>query len=186
MCYANFFAFISLINSLHMAKRNLKDAITEAIASGAIQSESFKDSKGEPLRVRQMDSDWDPLTEGDIIFVPENSPILGVKFGNNEDELHLYVTVEVKSVDGTERNFRLFPNYLARTLYPWQDGKRLAKVRTTGTATDLYVSKDTIDEAFELLRGKSIRVSRATLYTIKDRYTNEFKDRYIYQFDLIE
>lgn len=169
-----------------MAKKNLAIEIAEALASGAVAQadNKFLDGNGQPLKVRSMESTYDPLEVGDIISIPTDYKVLLVKFSDDAEQAYPCIYCEVKSADGSERNFRFFPNSLCKSITPIVDGKRQAKVKTTGTATDLYRTVDTVDEAIALLKGKSIKVTSAEVHTVKDYTTKELRDTHIYQYDL--
>ena len=153
-----------------MAKKNLATEIAEAIAAGAVAQpdNKFVDANGQPIKVRSMESTYDPLEVGDVLTIPTD-----------------YIYCTVKSADGSERNFRFFPNSLCKSITPIVDGKRGAKVKTSGTATDLYRTVDTVDEALALLKGKSIKVTAASVHTVRDYTTRELRDTHIYQYDLV-
>lgn len=169
-----------------MAKK-INEAIEAAIAAGAVVLDSFVDSEGKPLRVRQMDSDYDPLNVGDVLSIPEEYKVLGIKFNpEDEDEKpHPFIFVEVLCADGSERNWRFFPNSLCKTVRPFENGHTQPKVKTTGTATDLYLTKDEVNEALALLKGRKIKVSASTVYSYKQYQTGEIKETHIYQYDLV-
>lgn len=171
-----------------MAKKNLAATIAEALANGAVaQAENkFINDKGEPIKVRQMESDYDPLEEGDILHIPENYQVLLVKFNEDDEVSHPCIFIDVTRADGSPRILRWFPNSLCKSINPIVDGKRQARVKTTGTATDLYRTVDTVDEGLALLKGKRIKVVKSTVYTHKTRFTNGEQDTHIYQYDLVE
>lgn len=172
-----------------MAKKNLAIEIAEAISAGTAVAQpdnKFLDKDGNPLKVRQMESTYDPLEKGDIITIPTDYKVLLVKFSDDTDApAYPCIYCEVRSLDGSERNFRFFPNSLCKSITPIVDGKRQARVKTRGTATDLYRGVLTVDEGLALLKGKSIRVSDAAVHTIKDYSTKELRDTHIYTYDLV-
>ena len=109
-----------------------------------------------------------------------------VKFNDTADaQAYPCIFITVKSSDGSERNHRFFPNSLVKTIIPIVDGKRQAKVKTKGTATDLYHSFQTVDEALEALKGKTIKVSSEEVHTVRDYQTKELRDTHIYTYDLV-
>lgn len=170
-----------------MAKKNLATEIAEAIAAGAVAQpdNKFLDANGQPIKVRSMESTYDPLEVGDVISIPTDYKVLLVKFDENAEQSYPCIYCTVKSTDGSERNFRFFPNSLCKSITPIVDGKRAAKVKTRGTATDLYRTVDTVDEALALLKGKSIKVASAEVHTVRDYTTRELRDTHIYQYDLV-
>lgn len=170
-----------------MAKKTLPAEIAEAIAAGAVPqaNNKFVDADGNPIKVRSMESTYDPLEVGDVLTIPTDYKVLLVKFSEDAERSYPCIYCTVKSTDGSERNFRFFPNSLCKSITPIVDGKRQAKVKTTGTATDLYRTVDTVDEGLALLKGKSIKVTSAEIHTVKDYTTKELRDTHIYQYDLM-
>lgn len=170
-----------------MAKKTLALEIAEALNAGAVAQpdNKFLDSNGQPVKVRSMESTYDPLEVGDVLTIPADYKVLLVKFSDAAEQAYPCIYCEVKAVDGSERNFRFFPNSLCKSITPIVDGKRQAKVKTTGTATDLYRTVDTVDEGLALLKGKSIKVTSAEVHTVKDYTTKELRDTHIYNYDLV-
>ncbi len=170
-----------------MAKKNLATEIADAIVAGAVAQpdNKFLDADGNPVKVRSMESTYDPLEVGDVLTIPTEYKVLLVKFSEDAEQSYPCIYCEVKSADGSERNFRFFPNSLCKSITPIVDGKRQAKVKTTGTATDLYRTVATVDEGLALLKGKSINVSHAEVHTVKDYTTKELRDTHIYTYDLV-
>jgi hypothetical protein len=170
-----------------MAKLSVDAEIELLLKSGDVLVESgrFEDKDGKALLVRSMESTSDPLEVGDIIIIPQDYKVLKTKFTEDGDA-YPYIITEVKSEDGSERNFRFFPNSLCKTAYPLdKDGKRLAKAKTSGSASELYRSKTTIDEGLALLRGKNIKVVNADSYLVKEYNSQTTKTTHIYQYDLV-
>lgn len=172
-----------------MAKKNLNVEIAELIASGeavAAADNKFLDKDGNPIKVRQMESTYDPLEKDDVLTIPTDYKVLMVKFDDADDApAYPCIYCEVKSADGSERNFRFFPNSLCKSITPIVNGLRQARVKTKGTASELYRSVATVDEGLALLKGKSIRVADATLHTIKDYRTKQERTTHIYTYDLV-
>ena len=170
-----------------MAKKNRATVIAEAIDAGAIvqPDNKFVNADGQPIKVRSMESTYDPLEVGDVLTIPTDYKVLLVKFSDDAEQSYPCIYCTVKSADGSERNFRFFPNSLCKSITPIVDGKRGAKVKTSGTATALYRTVDTVDEALALLKGKSIKVTAASVHTVRDYTTRELRDTHIYQYDLV-
>lgn len=170
-----------------MAKKNIATEIAEALANGAVaQPENkFLDKDGNPLKVRSMESTYDPLEVGDVLTIPVDYKVILVKFDEEAEQSYPCIYCEVKSADGSERNFRFFPNSLCKSINPIVDGKRTSRVKTRGTATDLYRTVDTVDEGLALLAGKSIKVAASEVHTVRDYQTRELRDTHIYQYDLV-
>lgn len=183
-----FLHIYSLLKTFTTMKKNLATEIAEAIAAGAIAQpdNKFVDKDGNPIKVRSMESTYDPLQVGDVLTIPQDYKVLLVKFSDDADaQAYPCIYCPLKEADGSERNFRFFPNSLVKTIIPIVEGKRQAKVKTTGTATDLYYGVATVDEGLALLRGKSIKVTAASVHTVRDYTTKELRDTHIYQYDLV-
>lgn len=138
--------------------------------------------------VRNMDA-GDPLSVGDVITIPTEFKVLQVNLtpDANTPTMALFIMVEVKNEDtGAERNMRFFPNQLAKVAFPVDaDGKRLPKVKTTGSATKEYTSYATIDEAMEALKGKQIKVTKDDVYQTLRFGDNAIVNTHIYNYDLV-
>lgn len=138
--------------------------------------------------VRNMDA-GDPLSVGDVITIPTNYKVLQTKLNPQDPNARLvsFIMVEVKNDDTkTERNMRFFPNQLAKVVFPVDaDGKRLPKVKTTGTATKEYTSHATIDEAMEALKGKQIKVTKDDVYQTLRFGDNAIVNTHVYNYDLV-
>ncbi len=172
-----------------MAKLSISEEIAAFIQAGdtLVENNKFEGVDGQPLRVRSMESTSDPLEVGDVIYIPTEYKVLKTKFSDAEDaQAYPYIVTEVKAADGSERNFRFFPNSLCKTAYPLVDNVRQAKVKTSGTASDLYRTKTTIDEGLALLKGRSIKVTDAQTYTVKEYGQQTTKTTHIYQYDLVD
>lgn len=138
--------------------------------------------------VRNMDA-GDPLSVGDVISIPESYEVLQVNLTPDAKAptMALFIMVEVKNEEtGAERNMRFFPNQLAKIAFPVDaDGKRLPKVKTTGSATKEYTSHATIDEAMEALKGKRIKVTKDDVYQTLRFGDNAIVNTHIYNYDLV-
>lgn len=138
--------------------------------------------------VRNMDA-GDPLSVDDVITIPTEFKVLQVNLTPDAKTptMALFIMVEVKNeVTGAERNMRFFPNQLAKIVFPVDaDGKRLPKVKTTGTATKEYTSYATIDDAMEALKGKQIKVTKDDVYQTLRFGDNAIVNTHIYNYDLV-
>ncbi len=138
--------------------------------------------------VRNMDA-GDPLSVGDVISIPEKYDVLQVNLTPDAEvpTMAPFIMVEVKNEEtGAERNMRFFPNQLAKIAFPVDaDGKRLPKVKTTGSATKEYTSHATIDEAMEALKGKQIKVTKDDVYQTLRYGSNAIVNTHIYNYDLV-
>ena len=170
-------------------KKELAQSILDEInnSKGAvIEAEGNKFNQS----VRNMDA-GDPLTVGDVITIPTGNDykVLQTKLNPQDPNARLvpFIMVEVNNEDtGTSRNMRFFPNQLAKIVFPvGSDGKRLPKVKTTGTATKEYTSHATIDEAMEALKGKQIKVTKDDVYQTLRFGDNAIVNTHIYNYDLV-
>lgn len=139
------------------------------------------------MPVRNMDLN-DPLEEGDVISIPTDYEILNVIIDatNPEAKPVPFIMVEVvNEVKGTEKNMRFFPNQLAKIVFPVdEEGKRMPKVKTTGTAAKHYSTFQDADTAMESLKGKKIKVVKDSVYRT-ERYSDKaIVNTHVYQYDL--
>lgn len=151
-----------------MAKVSVSAEIESLVKAGdiVVENNKFLDADGNALRVRSMESTNDPLEVGDEITIPTDYKVLQTKINDNAA---YYVVAEVHSADGSERNMRFFPNSLAKVAYPVDaNGKRLAKVKTTGNVAEWFSGMKTLDEAMNGLKGKTFVVTSKDGYTCKE------------------
>lgn len=174
-----------------MAKEMLTNAINAVLndpksRTSKIDGTKFLASDGTPMRVRSMDSDYDPLEVGDILNIPNDFQLLGMRFTDKEDEVpKSFFFVEVTLKDGGSRPWRFFPNSLCKARRPYEKGKVLAKVKTSGSASEEYRKHAFVDDAIDALKGKRILVADAQLVTVRER-NGEVKDTHIYKYDFVE
>lgn len=164
-------------------KITLDEAIQKELDNGVKEVAGNKFNKP----VRNMDA-GDPLSVGDVIIIPENYRVLQVVLSTAPDAKPVpFIMVEVKNEDTkTERTMRFFPNQLAKVVFPVDaDGKRLPKVKTTGSATKEYTSYATIDEAMEALKGKQIKVTKDDVYQTLRFGDNAIVNTHVYNYDLV-
>lgn len=167
-----------------MAKVSLAEAIAkELTVQGVSKNEAGKFN----MPVRNMDLN-DPLEEGDVISIPTDYEILNVIIDatNPEAKPVPFIMVEVvNEVKGTEKNMRFFPNQLAKIVFPVdEEGKRMPKVKTTGTAAKHYATFQDADTAMESLKGKKIKVVKDSVYRT-ERYSDKaIVNTHVYQYDL--
>ncbi len=151
-----------------MAKVSVSAEIESLVKAGdvVVENNKFEDADGNAMRVRSMESSNDPLEVGDEITIPVDFKVLETKINDNPAR---YVVAEVHSADGSDRNMRFFPNSLAKTAYPVDaNGKRLAKVKTTGNVAEWFSGMKTLDEAMNGLKGKTFVVTSKDSYTVKE------------------
>lgn len=136
-------------------------------------------------RVRNVDQD--PMDVNDEFTIPADyevleDPTIGAKF------ILIPIT---NSVTGITRNFRFFPNMLAKVIYPIVNGKRDGKVKTLGTAALEYQKfadqgDEGMDNAVQALVGKKIRISKKTPYRVFEYGTTNEVDTNIFTYDFAE
>ena len=132
------------------------------------------------------------VQQGDVIYVEkldaeENAEVvfdkvIAVKI--NDAGSFPCTMAEVKSPDGGERNMRFFPNSLAKIVLPVDDqGRRMPKVKTTGTVATWYAGQDTIDAAMAGLAGKTIKVVGKETYSYRDYNTKEIRQTSVFAYE---
>lgn len=168
-----------------MAKITLAEAIQQEIANSKGSVTAVADGKFDGP-VRNMDA-GDPLMKGDEFTIPADfrEHMLQVTISEGSKPAK-FIMVEVSNPEtGQEKNVRFFPNQLAKIIFPVDEkGKRLPKVKTTGTASKLYASFNIIDEAMDALVGKKIKVTNDEMYKTTRYQSDEIVNSHIYQYDL--
>ena len=169
-----------------MAKVTLAVAIENELAQeGVSRIEGGKFNSP----VRNMDLN-DPLQEGDVITIPTDYEVLGVIIdATREDAKPVpFIMVEVKNeATGKDANMRFFPNQLAKIVFPVDEsGKRLPKVKTTGTAAKHYATFNDVDDAMASLKGKSIVVTKDSTFRTERYGDHEIVNTHVYQYDLVD
>lgn len=144
------------------------------------------------LPVRNMDF-GDPYEEGDVITIPENFDILNIVIDENRKGADgkpistPFIMVEVvNEKTGAEKNMRFFPNQLAKVVFPVdENGKRLPKVKTTGTAAKHFATFQDVDAAMDDLKGKKIAITKDDTYQTLRYGTTDIVRTHVYQYDLV-
>ena len=168
-------------------KIELAAAIKHETDNGVQEAEGNKFNQP----VRNMDA-GDPLSVGDVITIPtgEHYKVLQTKLNPQDPNARLvpFIMVEVKNEDlKTERNMRFFPNQLAKIVFPVNaEGKRLPKVKTTGSATRKFTSFQSIDDAMEALKGYQIKVTKDDVYQTLRFGDNAIVNTHIYEYTLMK
>lgn len=167
-----------------MAKITLAEAIQQEIVNGRGAVTKVAENKFD-APVRNMDL-GDPYQEGDEFTIPANwkENILQVTITEGQTPAK-FIMVETKNPEtGVEKNMRFFPNQLAKVVYPVdEDGKRLPKVKTTGTAAKAYAGFNGIDEALDALVGKTIKVTKDSTYRTERFGDRQIVNTHIFQYD---
>lgn len=139
-------------------------------------------------QIRNMDFTGG-LMEGDTITIPEEFDVLQVVLTEGTAPAQ-FIMVTVSDAAGNERGMRFFPNQLAKIAFPLdEEGKRLGKVKTTGTAAEKYQSylknDGGMNAAMKFFAGKQIKVNKDDSYTTENRFTGTVGTTHIYQYDLV-
>ena len=112
--------------------RSPKDEALDLLKAGlATKAKDNKFGK----RVRNVDQD--PMDVGDTFTIPADYEVLEASINGGDPTPFILVPL-VNEVTGITRNFRFFPNMLAKVVYPIVNGKRDGKVKTTGSAALEY------------------------------------------------
>lgn len=163
--------------------RNPKDEALDLIQSG--QATRVADNKF-GKRVRNVDQD--PMDVNDEFTVPADYEVLQAPITAGGDPVKFILIPITNAVTGVTRNFRFFPNMLAKVVYPIVNGKREAKVKTVGTAALEYQKfadrgDDGMDLAIQALVGRKIKITAKTSYTITEYGTNQEVPTNIFTYD---
>lgn len=163
--------------------RSPKDEMLDLIRAG--QATEVADNKF-GKRVRNVDQD--PMDVNDEFTIPADYKVLEAPIVAGGDPVK-FILLELKnSVTGITRNFRFFPNMLAKVVYPIVNGKRDGKVKTAGTAALEYQKfadqgEEGMDNAVKALVGRKIRITAKTGYTVTEYGTTNEVPTNIYTYD---
>lgn len=129
------------------------------------------------------------FSEGDILEISKNAPVILDKYGTKERR---YILVKVYSpATGTSYYTQFSPQDFRTPVFPIDDNKkRLPIMYPNGSAAELYIKgeKDT-DIVFDLLtrnrrKDCKIRISKIIQTNIWDRFDNDQALAYVYTYDL--
>lgn len=113
--------------------RTVDQEINDLLQSGQV-TEVADNKFGKAVR----NVDQDPLDVGDQFEIKAGFKILQAAIVKGGDpQKFILVPVTNKNTKVT-RNIRIFPNQFAKILYPIVNGKRQAKVKTVGSAAEMY------------------------------------------------
>ena len=113
--------------------RTVDQEINDLLQSGQV-TEVADNKFGKAVR----NVDQDPLDVGDQFEIKAGFKILQAAIVKGGDpQKFILVPVTNKNTQVT-RNIRIFPNQFAKILYPIVNGKRQAKVKTVGSAAEMY------------------------------------------------
>lgn len=159
-------------------KEEMQDLIRSGLATKAANNLFGK-------RVRNVDQD--PMDVNDEFTIPADYEVLLTSINGSDPTPFILIPLS-NPVTGITRNFRFFPNMLAKTIYPIVNGKREAKVKTAGTAALEYQKyadqgDEGMDNAVKALVGRKIRISAKTPYTVYEYGTTNEVPTNIYTYD---
>jgi hypothetical protein len=112
--------------------RSAKDEALDLIKSG-LATKAANNLFGK--RVRNVDQD--PMDVNDEFTIPADYEVLLTSINGSDPTPFILIPLS-NPVTGITRNFRFFPNMLAKTIYPIVNGKRENKVKTVGSAALEY------------------------------------------------
>lgn len=124
------------------------------------------------------------INVGDVILIP-NEFVINRRV-SDDGNIELYVYVLVKCADGNVRSYNFYPKILCKKVNPIIDNCKGSRVITTGTASELCSTVDTVEEGLQLIKGKMILVSKIDEHTEYNAKKKECFTTNIYQFDLID
>lgn len=162
--------------------RSAKDEALDLIKSG-LATKAANNLFGK--RVRNVDQD--PMDVNDEFTIPADYEVLLTSINGSDPTPFILVPLS-NPVTGITRNFRFFPNMLAKTIYPIVNGKREAKVKTVGSAALEYQKfadqgDEGMDNAVKALVGRKIRITAKTPYTVLEYGTTNEVPTNIYTYD---
>ena len=164
--------------------RSCKDEAQDLIKAGLASRVA-----GNTFGARVRNVDQDPMDVNDEFTIPADYEVLEASITAGGDPVK-FILVELKnSVTGITRNIRLFPNMLAKVVFPLNDeGKRMGKVKTLGTAALEYQKfadqgAEGMDNAVKALVGRKIKISAKTPYTVSEYGTGKPVPTNIYTYD---
>lgn len=164
--------------------RSAKDETLDLLQAGlATRAENNKFNR----RVRNVDQD--PMDVDDVFTIPADYEVLEASINGSEPAPFILIPITNERT-GVTRNFRFFPNMLAKTIYPIVNGKRDGKVKTVGTAALEYQKfadqgEDGMDNAVKALVGRKIKVTAKQQYTVTEYGTSNEVPTNIFTYDFV-
>lgn len=162
--------------------RSPKDEAQDLVKSGLATRAS-----GNKFGRRVRNVDQDPMDVGDVFTIPADFEVLEQSINGSNSVPFILVPIKNKNT-GVERNFRFFPNMLAKTIYPIVNGRRDGKVKTVGTAALEYQKfadqgDEGMDNAVKALVGRPIEITAKVQYTVQEYGTTNEVPTNIYTYD---
>lgn len=166
--------------------RDAKAELQDLINSGAVVKVA-----GNKFGKRVRNVDQDPMDVNDEFVIPADYEVVEAPIVAGGDPQKFILIPITNAITKVTRNFRFFPNMLAKVVYPIINGKRDGKVKTQGTAALEYQKfadqgDEGMDNAVQALVGKKIRVTAKTPYTVTEYGTNNETITNIFTYDFAE
>ena len=133
-----------------------------------------------------------PWKKGDIITFPNTieGNAFKTKIGNKKYE---YIVVNVKSVDGSERQADFFPSLFCRRVrkYYWEETNGVEKIIQTNDfvvaggsiVTEIYDKSRKVNDVVTAVLGKSIRISEVDHVWSLEYGTADIEKTIVYDFE---
>lgn len=162
------------------AKDEAQDLVKAGLATRAANNKFGK-------RVRNVDQD--PMDIGDVFTIPADYEVLEQSINGSDPTPFILVPIKNKNT-GVERNFRFFPNMLAKAIYPIVNGRREQKVKTVGSAALEYQKfadqgDEGMDNAVKALVGRPIEITAKTQYIVQEFGTTNEVPTNIFTYDFV-
>lgn len=162
------------------AKDEAQDLVKAGLATRAANNKFGK-------RVRNVDQD--PMDIGDVFTIPADYEVLEQSINGSDPTPFILVPIKNKNT-GVERNFRFFPNMLAKAIYPIVNGRREQKVKTVGSAALEYQKfadqgDEGMDNAVKALVGRPIEITAKTQYIVQEYGTTNEVPTNIFTYDFV-
>lgn len=165
--------------------RSAQDELQDLINSGSVTK--VNDNKF-GARVRNVDQD--PMDVNDEFTIPQDYTVVQAPLTTGGDPVKFILIPLTNCKTGITRNFRFFPNMLAKTIRPVVNGKIDGKVKTVGTAALEYQKfadqgVEGMDNAVQALIGRKIRITGKTSYRVFEYGTTDEVDTNIFTYDFV-
>lgn len=165
--------------------RSAQDELQDLINSGSVTK--VNDNKF-GSRVRNVDQD--PMDVNDEFVIPQDYTVVQAPITTGGDPVKFILIPLTNCKTGITRNFRFFPNMLAKVVYPIVNGKREGKIKTSGTAAKAYQQfadqgDEGMDNAVKALVGKKIRVTNKQTYLTTEYGSTKEVNTNIYTYDFV-
>jgi hypothetical protein len=166
--------------------RKVEEELKDLLESGQVQP--VADNKF-GKRVRNVDQD--PMDKGDVFVIPADYKVVEAPLVTGGEPQKFILIPITNEKTGVTRNFRFFPNMLAKVVYPIVNGKREGKIKTSGTAAKAYQKfadqgDEGMDNAVQALVGKKILVSEKQSYLTTEYGTTKEVTTNIYTYDFVD